>query len=423
MRLLHLRWPDLCLRLEDARQPLPLGPLVLGGHPWEPGSVIEADRVATRLGVRRGQSLAVAHRLAPEATFLPADPPAYRAAMEQALDALAAFTPSLEGEADPSAPAFGRVLLGIEGLERLWGDEPTLVRRIATAIAPLLPGPPRAGIAGTRFGAGVAAAVAGPPVGERLAPADRPSLVVVPDGGPTAEAAFLAPLPIRLLPADEAARERFRTLGLIRIGDLARLPRSAVVARFGPTGGDLHDLASGRDGRLLVPRRPTDRLRAEAELEPPVAMLEPLRFVLHDLCAVLCAQLAARGAGATGAVLELTPERGPLIRLVQPLPEPVAHGPLVERVLVDRLQAAQLSGPVARLSLELDGRRPEAGVQLGLFTPQSAQADRLRWQLLGLTLRFGEGRLWGAAMDDPEAPLPEGRVTWRPAAPPMGGRR
>ena len=129
--------------------------------------------------------------------------------------------------------------------------------------------------------------------------------------------------------------------------------------------------------------------------------------------------LAARGAGATGAVLELTPERGPLIRLAQPLPEPVAHGPLVERVLVDRLQAAQPSGPIVRLSLELDGRRPEAGAQLGLFTPQSAQADRLRWQLLGLTLRFGEGRLWRAAMDDPEASLPEGRVTWRPAAAPF----
>src|SRR5574337_1624750 len=102
MRLLHLRWPTLPLRLEGVRRPLPLGPLVLGGQPWEPGLVLDADPAAARLGVRRGQALAVAHRLAPEATFLPADPDRYRTAMERALDALAAFTPALEGEVDPA---------------------------------------------------------------------------------------------------------------------------------------------------------------------------------------------------------------------------------------------------------------------------------------------------------------------------------
>ncbi|MGH2467769.1 MAG: hypothetical protein ACRDGL_08580, partial [Candidatus Limnocylindrales bacterium] len=84
----------------------------MGGQPWEPGTVLDADGAATRLGVRRGQALAVAHRLAPEATFLPADPAHYRAAMERALDALAAFTPALEAEVDPAAPTFGRALLG-----------------------------------------------------------------------------------------------------------------------------------------------------------------------------------------------------------------------------------------------------------------------------------------------------------------------
>lgn len=415
MRLLHLRWPTLALRLEDARHPLPLGPLVLGGRPWEPGTVLDADPAAARLGVRRGQELAVAHRLAPEATFLAADADGYRAAMEQALEALAAFTPTLEGETDPAAPTFGRALLGIEGLERLWGDERTLLGRIVAATAPILPGPPRAGIAGTRFGAGVAAAIAWPPIGERLAPADRPPLTIVPAGGTEVEAAFLAPLPIRLLPADAAARERFRLLGLSRIGDLAALPRSAVVARFGPPGGELHDLASGRDGRRVAPRRPVDRLRAEAGLEPAVETLEPLRFVLHDLCAVLCAQLAAGGAGATTAILELTPERGPALRLVQALPEPVAHAPLVERILVARLEAEAPAEPIARLALELDGRTPEAGTQLGAFTPQSARADQLAWQLAGLALRFGPGRLWRASLGDPEAPLSEDRVIWQAA--------
>ena len=205
--------------------------------------------------MRRGQPLGTAHKLVPEAAFLTPRPAAYRAAMEAALEALAGFTPAIEGATDPESPAFGRVLLGIEGLARLWGDEPTLTARVVARVAAVLPGSPRAGIAGTRFGAAVAAATSDAP--------PRPG--IVPDG-PGAEAAFLAPLPVSLLPADEALRARFRLFGLERMGDLARLPRSAVATRFGAAGGELHDLAGGLDGRPLVPRRPVERLCAEAEL-------------------------------------------------------------------------------------------------------------------------------------------------------------
>src|SRR5215210_4211588 len=160
MRLLYLDWPHLPLRIEAARaadDPLP-DLVVIGGQPWEAGTVLDYSRGAGRLGVRRGQPLGTAHRLAPEAHFMPPDRDAYRARMEAALDELAEFTPALEAEADPGATSFGRVLLGIEGLHRLWGDEPTLVARVVQA-ARQLPGGPRAGIGNTRFGAQVAAVV------------------------------------------------------------------------------------------------------------------------------------------------------------------------------------------------------------------------------------------------------------------------
>ena len=79
--------------------------------------------------------------------------------MEAALSALAEFTPSLEADSAPEARTFGQVLLGIEGLHRLWGDEPTLTARLAAAVAALLPGEPRMGIGNTRFGAQVAAVI------------------------------------------------------------------------------------------------------------------------------------------------------------------------------------------------------------------------------------------------------------------------
>ena len=427
MRLLHFAWPNLPLRLELARRGLPwtpTTPLVLGGRPWDPGSVLDRSPAAARFGVRPGQPLGVAHRLVPEATFLEADPAAYAAAFEAVLEALAAFTPGIEGETDPTAAAFGRALLGIEGLDRLWGDEATLTARARAAVAALLPVAPRAGIGNTRFGAGVAASMA----------REATSLVAIPVGGAAEEAAFLAPLPIRLLPAPEL-EGRFALFGLRRIGDLAALARSAVVARFGTLGGELHDLARGLDGRPLRPRRPVERLRAEAELDPPVDQLESLRFVLHHLAGALCEQLAARGAGAGRAVLELDLDgpgaaggprspRSPRsrsarpattsLRIEQVLPEPVAQAALVERLLVARLETTTLTSPVVRLALELDGRAPQAGTQLGLFNPQSANAARLDWQLASLAIRFGADRLWRVGLADPEASLPEGRTTWTP---------
>ncbi|MBA3779719.1 MAG: hypothetical protein H0X16_10560, partial [Chloroflexi bacterium] len=160
MRLLFLAWPHLPLHLEEARRgQLPSSPVILGGQPWEPGTVLDCNGSASRLGVRRDQPLGAAHKLVPEALFLPADRGTYRSAFEGALDALAAFTPSLEGMSDPDADGFGRAYLGIEGLERLWGGEQRLLERIVGVLGPLLPGRPRAGFGNTRFGARVAAVV------------------------------------------------------------------------------------------------------------------------------------------------------------------------------------------------------------------------------------------------------------------------
>ncbi len=402
MRLLYLDWPHLCYRLEAARAALP-ELVVVGGQPWESGEVVDCSPTAQRLGVARGQPLGTAHRLVPEARFLPADLPCYRRAMEVALDALAAFTPSLEAEPNPGGHAFGQVLLGIEGLHRLWGDEEALTGRVVDIVARLLPGKPRIGIANTRFGAQVAAVVG------------QGRLERVPVGDAAVEAAYLAPLPIRLLPADDEARERLRVFGLTRIGQFAALSRSAVIARFGAPGGDLHDLARGMDGRALRPRRPIAQLRAEAELEPPVETLEPLRFLLRNLCQALCEQLAARGAGATRALLELDLEGGRPLVLEQALPEPAAAPELLERLLFARLGNSPPAAAVTRLAVELRGEQVVAGQQLGLFAPQLARAARLDWQLVGLALRFGADRLLRARLLDPEAALVEARSELLPA--------
>ncbi len=404
MRLLHLRWDHLPLLLER-RDLAPSDLVVLGGRPWDPGVVLDASPAALRAGVALGQPLGSAHALVPDALFLEAHRDGYRQTMETALDALSAVSPAVEGAVDPDDPVFGRVLLGIEGLDRLWGDESAITARAITTAGTMLPGRPRAGIGNTRFGAQVAAVLD----------------ASIPPGGVEVERAWLASRPIRCLPADPDTLARLGRFGLARVGDLAALPRSAVVARFGERGGMLHDLASGLDARPLRPRRPVERLRAELEPESPIDGTEPLRFILHHLCDALCRQLVARGAAVTRAVLTLTLEDAPGAAVVieQHLPEPVARPDAIERLLAARLETLRPDGRIGRVALELDGRQPGAGRQLGLFEPQGARADRFAWELAALAIRF-PGQLWRTSVADPQATRTEDRTRWEPVEVPEG---
>jgi protein ImuB len=410
MRLLHLYWPHLPLRLARARRSdsFPTDrPVVLGGQPWTDGTVIDADPAARALGIRRGIPLGSAHRLAPEAAFLDPEPEADAGAVEAAFEALARFSPGLAGTTDQADPAFGLIEVQVDGLERLWGSERELVGQLVATLATILPGAPRPGIAGTRFAATVAA-------GHTTPPEPR----IVPPGG---EAGFLAPLPASLLTPDPDVQARLRRFGLRRIEAVADLPRSALVARFGAEGELLHARARGQEVAPFRPRRAPERLVLALPIEPPVAELDALRFVLHRLAGTLGDQLAARGTAASRAHLRLaldvtfavagTPAD---LAVEQRFPEPTAEAEAIERLLFARLERTPPPAPVARVELELAGVEPAVGHQLPLFVPQAARNARLGWQLARLALTFGEDRVRRAAIADPDAPLAEARWTWRP---------
>ncbi|MBA2720630.1 MAG: DNA polymerase Y family protein, partial [Chloroflexi bacterium] len=351
MRLLHLYWPHLPIRLARSRHSdsFPTDrPVVLGGQPWTDGLVIDADPAARALGVRRGIPLGSAHRLAPEAAFLEPETDQDMAAAEAAFETLARFSPGLAGTTDPTDPAFGLIELQADGLDRLWGPDAVLVQRLVEALATILPGAPQPGIAGTRFAATVAAGHAEPAVARIVEP-----------GG---DAHFLAPLPSKLLSPDPDVRARLARFGLRRIGVVADLPKSALVARFGAEGERIHARARGEELERFVPRRAPERVILALPIDPPVAETESLRFVLHRLSGALAAQIDARGMAAGRATLRLTLElafarTGTPQELVveQRFPEPTADADAIERLLLARLEQTPPPAAIERLELELAG--------------------------------------------------------------------
>jgi hypothetical protein len=351
--------------------------------------------------------LGSAHRLAPEATFLDAEPEADRTELEAAFERLTAFSPAVAGTSEPTDAAFGLLEAQVDGLQALWGPEPSMVERIAGALEEPLAGVPRAGIAGTRFAATVAA----------LAAAEPGALVSVPPG---AEGEFLAPLPASLLTPDPDIRARLRRFGLRRIGQVADLAASALVARFGEEGERIGLRSRGIEVEPFRPRRAPERLALGLPIEPAVAELEAIRFVLRRLAIALGESLTARGLAAERGRLHLeldlafarkgTPAE---LAVETRFPEPTADPEAIERLLLARLEREPPPAAVARLELELSGASAAAGQQLPLFVPQALHGARLAWQLARLALTYGDDRVRRIELLDPEASLPERRWAWR----------
>ena len=363
---------------------------------------------------------------------------------ERMLDALDDLSPRVE------AVDVGVALIDITGLEPMWGPERRIAARavmLARGVAPLRV---RCGTGDNRWLATLAA---------RLARFERPDAPAALHDLPR-EA--LRDLPLTLLPADAATRQRFALFGLTAMAQLAGLPRSAVGAQFGPAGERLQALARGHDPRPIVARRRPERVTAGATFETPLDGIGAVSLTLRRLSAELCDRLRERHLAPGRATLALLLEDAPDLRVAQPFPQPALEPDWIARLLISRLEAAARTrscrppeltdrrgqnGPVSWPSLALGGNsRPGNGPklvvssaaeqiadedhqeprvtsvhlafdrlsdpatrQLPAFEARAGRWEELRWSLERLRHRFGEGRLWRAVDERPTASLPEHR--------------
>jgi nucleotidyltransferase/DNA polymerase involved in DNA repair len=324
-------------------------------------------------------------------------PDADTAPFEPMLDRLDDLSPRVEAVDD------GVALVDITGLGALLGDERRIAARavaLARAVAPLTV---RAGVGDNRWLAVLAARLAHP---ERT---DAP-------------AAFRAiardeldALPLSLLPADAATRQRFALFGLTAMGELAALPRSAVGAQFGAAGERLQALARGHDPRPLVPRRRPERLARSVTFEPGLDGVGAIALALRRACADLCDTLRDRHLAPGRARLQLSLEDAPALSVELAFPAPVLEPDWIARLLIGRLEQAartrRLSEEprVVAMHLVLDRLADPMSRQLPAFEAQAGRWEELRWSLERLAARFGEGRLWRAEHHRPTASLAERR--------------
>lgn len=346
-----------------------------GVEPHLPAAVHDGRRVvavsatARRAGVRRGLRRRHAQECCPELVLLTADPGRDVRLFEPVASAAEQVVAGIE-VARP-----GLLLLPADGAGRYHGSEAVLAERLVAQVAERTGYEAQVGVA-DGAGAAVLAARAA-----RLVP-------------PGAAARFLAPLAVAELlhvaTGETAAQvpdlvDLLHRLGLRTLGDLAALPASDVLARFGRLGAWAHAVASGRDDRPTALRRLEPDVAVEQEMDPPVERVEAAAFAARRLAEELHAQLQSRGAGCGRLQITARTEDGH--ELVRTWRTDAALGGMSAARMTDRVR------------WQLEGWLTRQGVRAGA----SAAADPEPGWIVRLGLRAEEvvavgaeqGRLWG----------------------------
>jgi len=397
VRVACLLVPDLPLAAALRAQPELAGlPLAITSGPGPRAQVVAASPEAARCGVHLFAPLLHARALCPALIAQPVSPALERTARETLLDVARSLSPRAAA-VPPAAGAFvaeAAVHLDASGVSALFRSEAGFANAVTTRARALgLPG-----VVAVASSRGVSLLAARELArGEGGVP--RSDLVRVLEPG--SEAAWLAPLPIDLLDADDALAEGLGRFGIRRIGELARLPARALATRLGPGALRLLALAHAESDALPLPAPAEERFEEAIDLEHGVDRLEALAFVLRGLLARLCERLALRSlaCGDVDLTLGLAGGGGDVRRVgvAAPTQDPRALLGLVRLALETRPPAAPVE-QVAVATRGADVRRD----QLDLFQPAGPAPTALARLLAELEALCGAARVGAPRLaDDP----------------------
>lgn len=256
------------------------------------GVVASCSYEARPWGVRTGMRLIDARRQCPPLIVVAGDYRRYEIASRQILGLCHEYTPRVE------LAALDDLYLELRDLAL--GRAAALGRELAARVAAEV---------GVRVSLGLGsnklvAAVATQTVKERkVRQTTGDDLAVVPAG---AEAAYLAPWPVEVLPGvGHKANEVLAQLNVRTVAELLAMPPALLLRLFGPRGRTLRQLAQGIDPRPVRPSRPAGSISRCTSFDPPVGRWTVLTAMLNHLVERATATLRGQGQAARGVTVRL----------------------------------------------------------------------------------------------------------------------
>lgn len=403
--ILHVDLDAFFVGVELVKDPSLRGlPVVVGGLPGQRGVVASASYEARAFGLRSGMPLSQAQRLCPQAVCLRGDFPRYAEASDAFMQILATYSALVE------AASLDEAYLDLTGSEASLGPAAQTAETVRRRVREELSLTASVGIASSKVVAKVAAGEA-KPNGVREVPAG-------------AEAAFLAPLPVRRLPGvGPRAAAALSRLAVETIGDLARLPADAARRLVGSTGAYLVRAARGEDGSPVRPPQPAKSVSRETTFSRDTGDRALLESTVVSFSERLAAALRRQGKVASTVTLKLRFGDFTTITRARTVAASTDDESEIAEASVALLTAAlaQRADPVRLVGVGVTGLAAPAR-QIGLFEPDIARrqalheaVDRVRRRfgyralLSGRSLRLGEiyeRRGEGYVLKKPEPPSP-----------------
>jgi DNA polymerase IV len=202
--------------------------VVVGGQKHERGVVSAASYEARKFGVHSALPLRTAAKLCPQAIFVDGHPERYRECSEKVFKVLTTFSPQVE------MASIDEAYLDMTGTARLHGPPLKAAHKLHLRMKEETRLNCSIGIGSSRLIAKVSSAQAKP---------NGVLWIVLGE-----EAKFLAPLDVREIPGvGKVMESHLHTLGIKKVGDLARLEEAELEERFGKWGLALAGKARGED--------------------------------------------------------------------------------------------------------------------------------------------------------------------------------
>ncbi len=378
--------PRFALRIAllSAHRPIDVA-IALGPQPGEPQLVGLCTPIAEQAGVVPGLRVGEALARCPELELVVADPGGVDSASDEITERIEGLGAAVE-VIEPGTWRFAT-----HGLERLYGGLDGVIRRLRSVLPVGADG--RIGVAPTPFASLLAAQES----------VSRTPLVIddeVPD--------FLAPLPADRLPLTPKDIHELANMGLTTIGQVAALPRPAIVDRFGLAGLRAWHCAHGLDDDRLRPRRPPDPLESAFSFPEPVGALPALDAAARLLLTELASAARGRGKALRSLTIRAWLEGGGSWTRTLTLRDATTD---IDRLVTAATPSlAEVTGPVDTLVIRADASGTASGHQLAVIEPaERERSRRAREAIRQVRVAHGDEAVLRVVEMEPWTQLPERR--------------
>jgi DNA polymerase-4 len=221
------------------------------------------------------------------------------------------------------------------------------------------------------------------------------------------EKTHLAPFPVALLRLDKEIARRLNLFGIRTLGQLATLPRPALIAQFGKAGGTLHRLASGEDQRRVAKYEPEVIEKAERLFEPPVDNRIILENNLSRMLAERAAHLQHSNLNCRKLTILLHLEDRACLEADTRLHQPMNTAGDLYRIGLSLLNQLKPACGITALQVQLSDLKPVMPRQLSLF--EELERNDLRESVVDVAERYVDAYFYTATMNKSPSLIAEAR--------------